>query len=89
MEQYAKEFIEANSLADCVIKTSEDGYVYVEYSGSYEDTEYLYYATIHKAANAFWLIQFGGEASAYEKSREKIVKYASSITFNDKPMVNM
>ena len=89
IQQYAQEFIDSNDLNDSVVKMSDDGYAYVEYSGSYDGENYLYYATIHKTSTAFWLIQFGCISDEYEKAYEKIEKYASSITFTDTPMANV
>ena len=66
------------------IKT-EDGLTYFEYEsyGSDEQTIYSYFTTMFESKDAFWLVQFTGLRSEYEKLRPEFVKYAQSVTFGD------
>ena len=81
LTKYAEKVISANKMDGIEVFLSEKGYAYFVYSKEASGNEYTYYATCHKAEDAFWLIQFGIFSKNYEDKLETIQKYANSIAF--------
>lgn len=81
--QYAQAVGNANRLTSVDIYTSENGYAFFEYAKSSSGNDYTYFATCHKADDAFWLIQFGCFTKDYDDLKGDMEKYANSIVFEN------
>ena len=81
VSKYAQNVVQANRLSGIDIQLSESGYAYFEYAKTVSGNEYSYFATCHKAQDAFWLIQFAVFTKDFEEKMDTIWQYANSITF--------
>ena len=82
ISKYASTTISVNNL-NCEYVIAEGGYAYFEYEKSVSGNEYTYFATCHKAEDAFWLIQFACFTKNYQKMKDDMVKYANSVAFGE------
>ena len=81
-EQYGQLVLQSNGMTDFELQTT-DGILYFEYEADDEETKntYYYFSTIHKAADAFWLIQFVSDADEAEEYLPYFLEWARSISF--------
>lgn len=78
LEEYAELVIEANSMKDIEIKT-ENGLTYFIYENEADGKSFSYLATVHKADDAFWLIQLATETENFADMQDTLMTYAKSI----------
>ena len=79
LKQYTQAVLDANKL-DATI-TQGDKYYSFSYEKDVSGQTYYYFATTHKADNAFWLIQFSCFSSDKDKYQETFEKWADSVVF--------
>lgn len=84
LEQYAALVAQANADKNPTT-TTESGIPVLEYTFHNEelDITYGYMIATYKCGDAFWMVQFACEESAYADSRDTFVRWASSVTFAD------
>ena len=78
---YAELVVDVNGM-DAEISTG-NGLTSFTYGYTENGNDYTYFATVHKAPDAFWLIQFAVKAENYESEKDNIIAYAKSITFTE------
>lgn len=79
LNQYTQAVLKANNLKSSV--TKGDKYYSFSYEKDVSGQTYYYFATTHKADNAFWLIQFSCFSSDKDKYQAKFEKWADSVVF--------
>lgn len=81
LEQYGQLVLNANGMSDFELQTYE-GLTYFEYEATGSDNnEYYYISTLHKAGDAFWLIQFSVRADDAEELIPSVLQWAKSVSF--------
>lgn len=79
LRQYTQAVLSANSI-NASITTGEKYYSFT-YEKTVNGQNYYYFATTHKASDAFWLIQFGCFQSEKDKYQPSFEKWANSVVF--------
>ena len=79
LTKYTQAVLKANNLKSGI--TEGEKYYSFTYEKSLNGQDYYYFATTHKASDAFWLIQFGCLKSEKDKYQPKFEKWADSVTF--------
>ena len=80
LEEYAAAVLKAQQLQGTAIQ-SDNGLTYFVYERSSGRSTYAYFATVHKSASAFWLIQFGCSADSFLELQPTFMTYAQSVAF--------
>ena len=78
LNEYAQLVIYNNNLSCEVIEDND--LTYFIFEKSVNGKNYLYFASVYKSDDAYWLIQFACESANYEELKEAIIKYAQSVT---------
>lgn len=83
LEQYGQLVLQNNGMPDFQLQTV-DGVLYFEYEVDNEadKTTYYYFSTIHKATDAFWLVQFACNAADAEEHIPDFIQWAKSVSFS-------
>lgn len=83
LDEYAQLVYQANSSKSPNPIATENGLTIMEYSflNTEENQTYCYLATMFKADDAFWLVQFACKENAYEAQRPQFIEWAKSVTF--------
>ena len=83
LDEYAQLVYQANSSKSPETVAKEDGLTIMEYSflNEAENQTYRYLATMFKAEDAFWLVQFACVEDDYEAKRPLFMEWAKSVTF--------
>lgn len=79
VKSYAEFVVTANSLTDSKV-VSKGKYAQFSYKRTNNGKEYYYYATTHKAGDAYYLVNFFCESSKASEYQEQFAKWADSIT---------
>ena len=82
VNEYAEIAREANANRAPSSVATKDGITYFEYSfhNESENVTYRYYTTLHKGADAFWMIQFACPESTYATQQATFSTWAQSIS---------
>lgn len=80
LEEYAKTFIEDNEIGSEVF--TEDGLTYFTYEKTIDDVCYLYFETVFRSEDSYWLFQFTCPKDAYGEMKTEFVKWAKSVRFS-------
>ena len=83
LEQYGQLVLQSNGMTDFELQTV-DGILYFEYEVDNEEdkTTYYYFSTVHKAVDAFWLVQFAVDADDAEEYIPHFIEWAKSVSFS-------
>ena len=83
LEQYGQLVLQSNGMTDFELQTV-DGILYFEYEVDNEEdkTTYYYFSTVHKAVDAFWLVQFAVDADDAEEYIPQFIEWAKSVSFS-------
>lgn len=81
IEDYGNLILQNSSLTS-TLQTEPNGLVYFEYEAT-SDATYHYRAYLFKESDAFWMIQFAVEASAFAEYEDEIRTWASSVVFDE------
>lgn len=83
LEQYANLVMQANSARNPE-RADKDGLIGIKYSffNSEENQNYTYWASLYKADDSFWMVQFVCKAEEYEKYESYFVERAKTVTFS-------
>jgi hypothetical protein len=77
LDEYAELVVELNGFNTSVVK--KDGLTTFNYEASVGGQDFTYFATVHKGADAFWLIQFFCETKNYASFESKFIEWAKSV----------
>ena len=78
LKEYA-EFVIAANQTDTTVKVVE-GLTSFTFEDHVNGKDYVYFATVYKGDDAYWLLQFACETTKYESLRPAIIQYAKSVT---------
>jgi len=78
LKEYAELVISSNKLSNIEVKES-DGLVCFEHEKELSGKNYVYFSTVYKANDAFWLFQFACEKSEYDSMKNDFIKWAKSV----------
>ena len=78
LKEYAELLISGNKLE---AEIHEGDLTSFEYSKSVNGKDFSYFATVFKASDAYWFIQFGCESKNFEAEKPTFEKYAKSVSF--------
>lgn len=83
LEQYGQLVLQTNGMTDFELQTV-DGILYFEYEADNEadKTTYYYFSTVHKATDAFWLVQFACDTKDAEELIPSFIQWAKSVSFS-------
>ena len=81
IEDYGNLILQNNTIG-ATLQTAPNGLVYFEYEAT-SDATYRYRAYLYKESDAFWMIQFAVEASAFAEYEDEIRAWASSVVFDE------
>jgi hypothetical protein len=83
LEQYGQLVLQTNGMTDFELQTV-DGILYFEYEADNEadKTTYYYFSTLHKATDAFWLVQFACDTKDAEELNPSFIQWAKSVSFS-------
>lgn len=81
IEDYGNLILQNNTIG-ATLQTAPNGLVYFEYEAT-SDATYRYRAYLYKESDAFWMIQFAVEASAFAEYEDEIQAWAASIVFDE------
>ena len=83
LEQYGQLVLQTNGMTDFELQTV-DGILYFEYEADNEadKTTYYYFSTVHKATDAFWLVQLAGDTKDAEELIPSFIQWAKSVSFS-------
>jgi len=77
LDDYAKLVMENNSVAAALDK--KDGLTSFIYEKHVNGKDITYLATVHKGADAFWLIQFACETKDFGNFQNQFIKWAKTV----------
>jgi hypothetical protein len=77
IDEYAELVVEVNGFNTSVVK--KDGLTTFKYEASVGGQDFTYFATVHKSADAFWLVQFFCETKNYASFESKFIEWAKSV----------
>ena len=77
-EEYAELVITNNMLENCQVQ-DKDGTTCFQYDRTVDGKEFSYLATVHKAPDAFWLIQFACLADDYSEKEPQFMEWAKTV----------
>lgn len=77
-EEYAELVIANNMLENCEIQEKE-GLTCFQYDRTVDGKAFSYLATIHKAPDAFWLIQFGCLETDFPEKESQFIEWAKTV----------
>lgn len=81
LEDYGQLVLDSNGLTDFELQTIE-GVTFFEYEATGSDNnEYYYFSTVHKAPDAFWLVQFAVPVKDAEDQMGNLLTWAKSVSF--------
>lgn len=83
VDVYAEAVRESNSASDMSDIFHEDGVTYVEYTAENDGETFKYFAAMYKGSDAFWLVQFACDESAYEEYKPYFIDWAKSVEFSE------
>ena len=83
LEQYGQLVLQTNGMTDFELQTVE-GILCFEYEADNEadKTTYYYFSTVHKATDAFWLVQFACDTKDAEELIPSFIQWAKSVSFS-------
>ncbi|MCH5320787.1 MAG: hypothetical protein J1E36_03430 [Eubacterium sp.] len=84
LEQYGELVLSNNpSASNCELK-NDHGLTYFEYqfTNSQNNESYYYFTTLHKASDAFWIVQFVTSEGDLQQYQETFVEWAQTIEFS-------
>lgn len=82
LEEYTQAVLSVNKMGNTKIDKPEGkDYYSFTYEKTVNGTDFYYFATTFKTADAFWLIQFACTAANRDKLQESFEKWAGSVTF--------
>ena len=74
---YGELVLQANQMDTALLTEGEQ--IYFEYQETIDGDDYSYLATVHKGADAFWLVQFACLTENYETLKPMMMQYAASV----------
>ena len=81
LEEYSQAVMTSNGRDPSTLK-QEKGVMYFDYTAKGSDSaDYYYCVTLHKAPDAFWVIQFATPVSNQNKLHDQFLTWAADITF--------
>lgn len=80
VEEYGKACIDAHEGVSNVEVKSAGSYAYAEYEQKIEGVDYSYYCAFYKGASEYWAVTFSTLKGDYEKQKDNIAKWASTVT---------
>ena len=83
LQRYATMVQNNNRLESEVSSRENEEYLYFEYEKTANGKDFFYLATVHKADDSFWLIQFACSQDDKEDYKDKFLKWADTITFDN------
>lgn len=77
LEEYAELVINNNKLDVTVEKT--EGLTSFTFEKHTNGKDYIYFATVYKSYDAYWILQFSCESAKFESLKALIIQYAKSV----------
>ena len=81
LEQYGQLVLQTNGMTDFQVQT-QDGITYFEYESETDQGTFYYLCTLHKATDAFWMIQFAVDSDEAEAAIPDFFTWAKSVSFS-------
>ena len=84
LEQYGELVLSNNSLASTSELQNDQGITYFDYRYTNPETNdnYYYFTTLHKAEDAFWIVQFVVLEKDAQQYRQTFIDWANTLEFS-------
>lgn len=81
LKDYANLILTGNKLDSKVIEDDTNNVTYFTYEKEISGKDFYYLASVYKANDAFWLVNFACEKKNADEYKDKFLKWASTVEF--------